>query len=253
MDTLSTAWQWLSSPLSGSSEHLVNSNVIWHARLMVLAWGFCLPLGALVARYFKVTPGQDWPHVLDNTAWWHSHRLLQYGGVLAMSVGVYLVWPNHKTDGLVWNAAGLHQAMGWCVLVLGWSQMLGGILRGSKGGPTDRQMAGDHYDMSRWRVVFESVHKSLGWLAIGLSVAVIVLGLLAADAPRWMLATLLVWWFVLCAVAVHLQRRGCCIDTYQAIWGPHTDMPGLKRPPIGWGVRRSAQHPWRSITNFDNF
>jgi hypothetical protein len=132
------------------------------------------------------------------------------------------------------------------VLVLGWTQMLGGILRGSKGGPTDRQMAGDHYDMSRWRMVFERMHKGLGWLAIGLSVVVIVLGLLAADAPRWMLTTLLAWWLVLCSVGMHLQRRGCCIDTYQAIWGTHPDMPGLKRPPIGWGVRRSTQHPWRS-------
>lgn len=246
MDTLSTVWLWLSSPLSGSNEHLIESHVIWHARLMVLAWGVCLPLGALGARYFKVTPNQDWPHVLDNKAWWNTHRALQYSGVLAMSVGLYLVWPNSTSDGSTWNVSGLHQSLGWSVLALGWTQVLGGVLRGSKGGPTDRQMAGDHYDMNRWRIVFEYLHKSLGWMAIGLSVGVIVLGLLAADAPRWMLVVLLIWWVVLCQVALILQQRGCCIDTYQAIWGTHPDLPGFKRPPIGWGIRRSDQHPWRS-------
>jgi hypothetical protein len=245
MLTLSNTWQWLSTPLSGASEHLIEPHVYWHARLMVLAWGICLPLGALVARYFKVTPGQDWPRVLDNKAWWHSHRALQYGGVLAMSVGVYLVWPTGMAWDLTWSASGLHHTLGWCVLGLGWVQMVSGMLRGSKGGPTDQHMAGDHYDMSVWRVVFERVHKSLGWLAIGLSVLVIVLGLLAADAPRWMLITMLLWWSVLFGIAVQLQRRGCCIDTYQAIWGTQPDMPGLQRPPIGWGVRRSLEHPWR--------
>jgi hypothetical protein len=131
--------------------------------------------------------------------------------------------------------------------------MFSGILRGSKGGPTDHHMAGDHYDMTLWRVVFERVHKSLGWLAIGLALIVIVLGLLAADAPRWMLVALLVWWSVLSSIALQLQRRGCCIDTYQAIWGLYPNMPGLKRPPIGWGVHRNVEHPWRSTsTPFDN-
>ncbi len=248
MDTFNNAWLWLLSPLSGASEHIIAPHVFWHARLMVLAWGLCLPMGALFARYFKVTPSQDWPRVLDNKFWWHSHRALQYGGVIAMSGGLYLVWQSSKPLAQLsfWNIAWLHQLLGWSVTVLGWSQMLGGILRGSKGGPSDHQMAGDHYDMSPKRVVFEHLHKSLGWLSIGLGMAVIMLGLLAADAPRWMLCALLVWWTGLLLAAIYFQQRGCCIDTYQAIWGTQTDMPGLKRPPIGWGVRRSGQHPWRS-------
>lgn len=83
--------QWLTTPLSGVSEHAIEPNVFWHARLMVLAWGICLPLGGLVARYFMVTPRQNWPRALDNQFWWHAHRCLQYTGVLAMSVGLWLV------------------------------------------------------------------------------------------------------------------------------------------------------------------
>lgn len=235
---------WLVTPLSGASEHMIDPQVFWHARLMVLAWGVCLPLGVLVARYLKVTPHQDWPRVLDNKFWWHGHRALQYTGVLAMSIGLGLVW--RASDAPVISVTGLHRWLGWMVLVLGWSQMLGGILRGSKGGPTAPQMAGDHYDMSRWRVVFEHLHKTLGWVALILAVAVIVLGLITADAPRWMLGALLAWWAVLLAGAAWLQARGCCIDTYQAIWGTDPDMPGLQRKPIGWGIRRTRQHPWRS-------
>ncbi|WP_310625177.1 cytochrome b561 domain-containing protein [Limnohabitans sp.] len=254
MDTLTHAWQWLSSPISGNNQHLIAPAVYWHARVMVLAWGVCLPVGALMARYFKVTPKQDWPRVLDNQMWWHGHRGLQYTGVLLMSLGLFLVWSSSDAGASpmsnvsnVSNVARLHHVLGWCVLILGWAQMLGGILRGSKGGPTDPHMAGDHYDMTRWRVVFERLHKSLGWLAIVLAVPVILLGLLNADAPRWMLGLLMVWWSVLLAVAAHWQRRGYCMDTYQAIWGTDPHMPGMQGAPIGWGVRRTQQHPWRSV------
>jgi Eukaryotic cytochrome b561 len=249
MNTLTQALHWLSSPLSGASEHLIESAVFWHARWMVLAWAVCLPLGALVARYFKITPRQDWPRVLDSKFWWHSHRVLQYTGILAMSAGAWLVW--RTTDAPLWSLTGLHRWLGWLVLLLGWLQMLGGILRGSKGGPTDNPIAGDHYDMSRKRLMFERLHKSLGWLAVALAIAVIVLGLFMADAPRWMLCALLLWWIVLLTAAAYLQARGCNIDTYQAIWGIDPGLPGLQRPPIGWGVRRTQKHPWRSFSTQD--
>jgi hypothetical protein len=244
MNYLTQALHWLTNPLSGANEHAIESPVYWHARLMVLAWGVCLPLGALVARYLKVTPRQDWPRVLDNKFWWHAHRSLQYTGVLAMSMGLWLIW--RSSDAAIFDATGLHRSLGWLVLVLGWSQVVAGILRGSKGGPTAIDMAGDHYDMSRWRVGFEHMHKTLGWVAIAVAVVVIVLGLVSADAPRWMLCVLLVWWALLISGATWLQARGCCIDTYQAIWGTDSALPGLQRKPIGWGVRRTTRHPWRS-------
>ncbi len=52
---------------------------------MVLSWSVFLPLGMLAARYFKVTPGQDWPRVLDNKLWWRTHLWCQSADVAAMT------------------------------------------------------------------------------------------------------------------------------------------------------------------------
>ena len=230
---LSLAW-WL-TPLSGASEHHLPDWVIWHARTMVAAWAVLLPLGALAARYFKVTPQQDWPRVLDNRAWWHAHRSLQYFGMALVAVGVYLAWNQgaQATASAFW-----HHWLGWAVVILGAGQLLSAWTRGSKGGPTEPSMRGDHYDMTTHRRWFERLHKGLGWLAIVAAALTVVLGLIAADSPRWMAGVLTIWWLLLTTLAWRWQRQGRCIDTYQAIWGPDPRHPGNQRPASGWGVRR---------------
>jgi len=227
------ALAWLMAPLSGAATHEIAPWAYWHARLMVLAWGVLLPLGALAARYFKVLPRQAWPRQLDSQHWWRAHRLLQWAGVLLMTVGVALALGRAA-------AGGWHAPLGWCLVSLGWAQVLGGYLRGSKGGPTDQRLRGDHYDMTARRVWFERLHKALGWLAILGAVGVIALGLVAADAPRWMPLALGAWWLLLAALAWRWQRAGRCVDTYQAIWGPDPAHPGNHAAPIGWGVQRRA-------------
>jgi hypothetical protein len=199
---------------------------------MVLAWTVLLPLGILVARYFKVMPGQPWPAQLDNRRWWHAHLVLQVLGVLCMSAAVALVWGKTRRTGF---GESLHTTLGWLVILLGWTQMLGGYLRGTKGGPSQ---PGDHFDMTRRRVIFEWLHKLSGYAAVALGVAVTGLGLARADAPLWMWWVLALWWMLLLMVAVRLQRAGRCIDTYQAIWGPDPCHPGNSRGVIGWGIRR---------------
>jgi hypothetical protein len=69
-------------------------------------------------------------------------------------------------------------------------------------------------------------------------VLTVVLGLVAADAPRWMAGVLTVWWLLLGAVAWRWQRQGRCVDTYQAIWGPDPRHPGNQQPASTWGVHR---------------
>jgi hypothetical protein len=230
--------EWLHSPLSGAGTHDIAPWAAWHARCMVLGWAVLLPLGALAARFFKVTPQQDWPRQLDNRAWWHAHRGLQWGGVLAMSVGAWLAWNQGAGAS---NAARWHAWAGWGLVTAGWAQASASVLRGSKGGPGEPSLRGDHYDMTRWRLGFERLHKGLGWLALVGAIAVVVLGLVLADAPRWMLLILCVWWLALGYAFTALQRRGRCIDTYQAIWGPGLQHPGNHRPPTGWGVRRPLE------------
>ena len=89
--------EWWFSPLSGAVSHEIAPWAYWHARCMVLAWGVLLPLGAIVARFYKVLPGQNWPRELDNARWWHGHRRLQWAGVGVMTLGLWLAW-NHAAE-----------------------------------------------------------------------------------------------------------------------------------------------------------
>ena len=232
---MSALFHWLMTPLSGAVDHSIQPWAYWHARSMVLGWGVLMPLGALLARYFKITPRQPWPQELDSKVWWHGHRTLQWLGIVVMSLGVMLAWGHSQG---VSTAANAHVWMGWVLVVLGWAQVAAGLARGSKGGPTSVQLRGDHYDMTPYRVWFERLHKSLGWLAVLGAIAVIVLGLVVADAPRWMLVVLSLWWLALTAAAWLWQRQGRCVDTYQAIWGPGAQHPGNTLQPIGWGIHR---------------
>ena len=223
---------WLLAPIDPSRAHEVGFAVSWHARSMVLAWGVLAPLGVLIARFFKVLPGQDWPHEVDTLVWWRSHWIGQSIVLGLTAIGLSLVLPLNLA------AMSLHNWLGLVLIAFLLMQVLLGVFRGSKGGPTDGVMRGHHYDMTPWRHMFEALHKSLGYAALGLAVLVIVTGLWKANAPVWMWGTLAVWWAGLIAVFVRCQRRGMAIDTYQAIWGADPKHPGNQLPHPGWGVRR---------------
>jgi cytochrome c biogenesis protein CcdA len=227
--------QWLMAPLSGASTHTIDGWVVWHARLMVVAWAVLLPLGVIAARFFKITQRQNWPQQLDNRAWWHAHRSLQYSGIALMLIGAAIAWGKSVQATTV---GALHAYAGWLVVTLAALQVLSGWLRGSKGGPTEPKIRGDHYDMTTRRRWFERVHKIGGWAAVVIAIVTVGLGLVSADAPRWMAVLLALWWLSLFVIGVRLQRAGRCVDTYQAIWGPELAHPGNQKKLTGWGVRR---------------
>jgi hypothetical protein len=223
-------------------QHELAPWVQWHGRLMVLAWVILLPLGVLIARFFKITPRQAWPAALDNKFWWHCHRWLQYGGIALMTAAAVLAILHAN---LANSPAPVHGVIGFVVIGLGWLQIVGGWLRGSKGGPkggpggtATAEVRGDHYDMTPRRIVFEYLHKVGGYLVIGLATVDVVLGLRAAHALAWITGLIVAAWLGGIATFVWLQRTGHCIDTYQAIWGPDLEHPGNRIPPIGWGIRR---------------
>ena len=243
--------EFLIEPWSGAVDHRIPAAWAWHGRLMVLAGAVLFPIGVILARYYKVTPRQDWPAVLDNRFWWVGHRLTQYLGVGLMTAAVGVVWASCAGgDPAGWPCRPArmspHSLLGLTVLAIGWAQVVLGLVRGSKGGPTDGDAdpddpatwRGDHYDMTPRRLVFEWSHKLLGYVALLLAVAAIVTGLVHADAPRWMFLALALWWTGLSAWAVRMQRDGRNIDTYQAIWGSDPHHPGARRRPTGFGVRR---------------
>lgn len=238
---LAPFWEALLRPLSGASGHHVPPWVAWHGRAMVLAWGFMLPLGVLIARFYKITPAQRWPATLDNKFWWRCHLALQYGGVLLMTLGLASVLSG-SAGKAPWRNP--HSLLGWGIVLLAWLQIAGGNLRGSKGGPQPggALLRGDHYDMTPHRLRFELLHKCLGYGLLLLSALTIVLGLALADAPLWMWLAQAGWTLLYLLAFARLQRRGRCIDTYQAIWGPDPVHPGNHVRPVGWGIRRLARH-----------
>jgi len=230
---------WLLTPLSGAAQHDISPWASWHGRCMVLAWSILLPLGVIGARFFKIMPGQNWPHVLDNKTWWWWHQILQYGGIALMLVGMALIFGHARAA----NAAALwHARLGWLIVILGIMQVASGILRGSKGGPTDTQWRGDHYDMTPRRIAFEWLHKCGGYAALLLAAGVTFSGLYVADAPRWMVLYIALWWLALGIFYAALQKQGRCIDTWQAIWGE-----GKRNYPlIGWGIRQYTAEQWKA-------
>jgi len=236
---LQSVIHWLLTPLSGAAQHDISPWASWHGRCMVLAWSVCLPLGVVCARFFKIMPGQHWPQRLDNKMWWWGHQALQYSGLLLMLTGVLLIMGHaegHTTVAL-W-----HARVGWLIVLLGLLQMLSGWLRGSKGGPTDSQLHGDHYDMTQRRIRFEWLHKWGGYLALLLAAVVTFSGLYIADAPRWMVLCIFLWWLGITILFTLLQKQGRCIDTWQAIWGPQVDK---KYPLIGFGIRQYTAQQWQ--------
>ena len=136
----------------------------------------------------------------------------------------------------------LHNRLGLILMCALLFQVLLGMFRGSKGGPQTPTHSGDlrghHYDMTPWRRTFEAMHKSLGYAALVLSIAVILTGLWKANAPVWMWAALGVWWPLMVICFLICQRKGMAIDTYQAIWGQEPSHPGNNLPHPGWGVHR---------------
>lgn len=232
-------WEWLLAPIDPTRAHDVGFAISWHARAMVLAWGILAPLAVLIARFFKVLPQQDWPRELDSTFWWRSHWIGQTLVFVLTITGLVLVLPSD------WQNMGWHNWMGYGVFAGVVLQVMLGLFRGSKGGPTaraaDGTTRGHHYDMTPWRRMFETVHKTLGYGLLALAAATILLGLWKANGPVWMWLSLITWWTLLIVTFFVLQRLGMAVDTYQAIWGDDLDHPGNRLPTPKWGVRRLSE------------
>lgn len=230
--------EWLLAPIDPSRGHDVGFVVSWHGRLMVIAWSMLFPCGILAARFFKITPRQNWPAELDNIAWWRTHLISQYAGAACIMIAIVLILVSPSN-----TAAGTwHQLVGWVVVSLCGLQFISGWLRGSKGGPTapavDGSLRGDHFDMTLRRRMFEYFHKTMGYIVLLLACVATVSGLWLANAQVWMWLVIVAWWLLLLSIGLLLQSRGACVDTYQAIWGPEPSLPGNQRQPIGIGIKQ---------------
>lgn len=129
-----------------------------HGILMMIGWGFLLPAGAILARFGKHR----------DPLWFHLHRVIQTVGlILALSGFIYALV---RFDAL--SAPGFsnyyHAVLGIVVMVLGLLQPVNALLRPHK--PSDGEAK------STSRFIWEILHKSSGWFACILAVAVIGIG-----------------------------------------------------------------------------
>ena len=206
-----------------------SASVVWHAILMGAAFGLLMPLGVMIARYYKVRPGRGFPRRLDDQFWWRWHQALQYGGMSLAAVGFFMVWNSEKIA-----AASPHAEAGYAALVLAGMQVVSGILRGSKGGPVDdcgrpnppEKIRGDHYDMTPRRRLFEFVHKIGGYAALAAGFCAIALGAAHAEMHWSAFAALATWLCFFAGNFAYLQKSGRWTSTYHAIWGMDARHPG---------------------------
>jgi hypothetical protein len=226
--------EWLVAPLSGALQRENPPYFVAHALLTTFALGFLMPMGIVLARYFKITKKQDWPRQLDSKFWWQSHLFFSYTAMCCLLIGIVLLWPWLKGFDLrdlrqLSLLRLVHVIVGWALVFLSIFIVITGWLRGTKGGPTDKQMRGDHYDLSPRRLWFEATHKKASYFAFVLMVVALAGGLYAAGSPRWMLIALVFSWLVWALVAAKLELSGRQIPTYQATWGLKTEHPGNRR------------------------
>lgn len=229
---------WLLASIDASRAHEVGFEAAWHARLMVLAWSFLIPIGIISARFHKIGRSQNWPEELDNRGWWITHQICQYSAGVLILMALYLIWPvSGSYAGSFW-----HHWFGWITVTLCGFQFLAGWLRGTKGGPTEVEatgtIRGDHFDMTPRRKFFEYFHKSVGYVCLVMSLTAVFSGLWMTNAPRWMWILLLIWWPLIIGYFIIMQKKGKVVDTYQAIWGPDPELPGNKIKPIGIGIKK---------------
>jgi len=121
-------------------------------------------------------------------------------------------------------------------------QIASGLLRGTAGGPKrasySGELRGDHFDMTRRRIVFERVHKSVGYVALASAWLATLAGMWSVNAPVWIWLMVVAWWMTIVAFGVVLQMRHKAIDTYQAIWGTSPELKGNQITSIGLGVHK---------------
>lgn len=238
---LASLLDWLLAPIDATRAHDIGFALSWHARLMVVSWGMLTPLAILIARFYKIRPRQQWPQELDNRLWWNAHYMGQSASFVIACIALVSILVSGQNPG----KAQWHPVLGYLIMSLGLLQIVSGLFRGNKGGPDDLvaggSLRGDHYDMTRRRLVFEFVHKTVGYTTLGLIVVALLTGLWAANAPNWMWLLIGGWLLLLLGVGIWLQLQGRAYDTYQAIWGPSLEHPGNVMPKQGIGVVRPSE------------
>lgn len=137
-----------------------------HASLMMVSWGFLLPSGTLLAKFYKHRP---------DGLWFKLHRGIQVLGLLLAVIGWIIALINFN----VFKDYGFrnfqHGICGMVVMILGLLQPLNALIRPH--GPKTPEEA-----KTTKRFLWEIWHKASGWIAVLLAVPTIILGTLSLPS-----------------------------------------------------------------------
>lgn len=122
-----------------------------HGSLMLMSWGFLLPMGILAARLLR--------HYEESALWFKIHRVVQPMGLLLAITGwiVALAGPFDVLGSGVYDASFAHGLIGTIVMALGILQPVNAYLRPHK--PENGQTK------STARGTWEWIHKGAGYFA----------------------------------------------------------------------------------------
>eukprot|EP01135_Chromosphaera_perkinsii_P007995 Nk52_evm67s1073 gene=Nk52_evmTU67s1073 len=129
-----------------------------HGLFMAISWGMLLPVGVVIARYFK--------H--KDPLWFQLHRIIQLSGVLLFILGLVFGILARASGGSHFQFA--HGIIGIIVILLGIAQPIGAFFRPHKDAP------------KRW--IFNLLHWWGGRIALALGVVNISLGFFMIIAPE---------------------------------------------------------------------
>jgi len=137
-----------------------------HLIMMTFAWGGCLPLGVAVASRTKSVPGAA------KGAWFRAHRSLQMIGWAVQLLGFGMaIWYSQVYGS---HFSNVHAIIGIVVVGIGTLQPLNAALRPH---PAETKTVS--------RLVFEIVHKGLGWLAVLLGIANVFIGIVLVRGKNY--------------------------------------------------------------------
>lgn len=146
-----------------------------HGSLMLISWGFLLPLGIVSARMLRHFP---------NSLWFRIHRVVQPLGIVTALAGwiTALAGPFNVLGSGVYDAQFLHAVLGSTVMGLGLLQPINAYLRPHK---TETDRDDDHYNdhetSLKQRRCWELGHKTIGYLATFLGMVNCFIGMVLSG------------------------------------------------------------------------
>lgn len=137
-----------------------NKNIYAHGSLMIAGWGLILPSGVIVAALGRHRPGG---------LWFKVHRFLQIAGLIIVLIAWIIALKFFDGVEVVDDEYGdLHETLGLVVMLCGLAQPLNAFIRPHAPHACDKKPP--------MRLLWEIVHKSLGYSSVILAVFTIILG-----------------------------------------------------------------------------